>query len=128
MNAITKDEVLEGLGSGDLVVVNVLKKEAYNRIHIRGSISIPRNELEAGRWQELDRGNAVVVPCSSFSCGASKLAADFLETKGYRVRAYEGGTKEWAEAGLPMDGMVSPKQYLEERYGGPARANPSQTA
>ncbi len=45
------------------------------------------------------------------------MAAEFLEGKGFVVEAYEGGMKEWAESDLPTEGTVSPKQFLEERYG-----------
>ncbi len=120
MKSMTKDEVLAKLGVGELVVVNVLKREAYDKIRIKGSISIPRSELESGRWNELDRGKEIVVHCSSYECGASKMAADFLETKGFNVKAYEGGIKEWAEAGLPVEGTISAQQYLKERYGMPS--------
>jgi rhodanese-related sulfurtransferase len=120
MKTISKDELTAELGADDLVVVNVLAKPAYEKIHIRGSVSIPRSELEAGRWSELDKGKKVVVHCSSYECGASKMAAEFLEAKGYDARAYEGGMKEWAESELPVEGTASAKQYLEERYGKPA--------
>jgi len=32
------------------------------------------------------------------------------------VKAYEGGLKEWAEAGLLMEGKLTPQQYLAEKY------------
>ena len=119
MRTITRDELVAELKAGDVVVVNVLAKPAFDKIRIRGSISIPRSELMAGRWAELDKLRAVVVHCSSYSCGASKDAAEFLEGKGFDVRAYEGGIKEWAEADLPVEGTISAKQYLVERYGKP---------
>lgn len=124
MKTISKEELSRKLGSPDLVVVNVLAPPAYEKIRIKGSISIPRPELENGRWSELDKGKEVVVHCSSYECGASRAAAEFLENKGYNVAAYEGGIKEWAEAGLPMEGTISPQQYLVERYGRPVAKAP----
>lgn len=122
MKSITKDELASKMGSGSIVVVNVLKREAFDKIHIRGSISIPRIDLEEGRWEELDKGREVAVHCSSYECGASRLAADFLESKGFDVKAYEGGMKEWCEAGLPVEGTISAQQFLLEKYGRPATA------
>jgi rhodanese-related sulfurtransferase len=119
MRTISKEELSRKMGSPGLVVVNVLAPQAYEKIRIRGSISIPRNELEGGRWMELDKSKEVVTHCSSYECGASRMAAEFLENKGYNVAAYEGGIKEWAEAGLPMEGTISPQQYLTEKYGRP---------
>lgn len=116
MKVITKDQLSVSLGKPGLVVVNVLAKEGYDKIHIRGSISMPRNELEGGRWRELDGDKEVVVYCASYSCEASRVAAEFLERKGFDVRAYEGGIKEWAEAGLPTEGRLTAREFLEERH------------
>ncbi len=98
------------------MVVNVLEPSAYEKIHIRGSVSIPRSELETGRWKELDFTKEFVVHCSSFECQASREAARFLESKGFQVSAYEGGIKEWAEARLPTEGQLTPEEFLRERY------------
>ena len=119
MKTISRDELASRLGSPGVVVVNVLAAAAYEKIRIKGSISIPRNELERGRWNELDAAKEIVVHCSSYECDASRAAAVFLEAKGFDVKAYEGGMKEWAEAGLPTEGAVSAKRFLEERYGKP---------
>ena len=121
MRTITRDELAAELGSAHLVVVNVLAQGAFEKIRIKGSISIPRNELERGRWKELDRSKEIVVHCSSFECEASRTAARFLEEKGFDVRAYEGGIKDWAEGGLPTEGTISGKKFVEERYGRPAK-------
>jgi len=122
MKTISKGELVERLGSSSLTLVNVLAPTkpsggdiayaSYENIRIRGSVSIPRTELEAGRWKELDKSNEIVVHCSSYSCQASRKAARFLEEKGFDVRAYEGGLKEWAQAGLPMEGKLTAREYL----------------
>jgi rhodanese-related sulfurtransferase len=125
MKSISKDELRTKLDSGNIVLVNVLKREAYDKIRIRGSISIPRGELESGRWEELEREKEVAVHCSSYQCDASRMAANFLEAKGFNVKAYEGGIKEWCEAGFPVEGTIGAEQYLREKYGKPAMANPT---
>ncbi len=117
MNTISRDELAAKLGSPWLIVVNVLAPSAYEKIRIKGSVSIPMSELEKGRWRELDFTKEVVVHCSSYECDASREAAKFLESKGFLVSAYEGGIKEWAEARLPTEGKLAPEQYLKERYG-----------
>jgi rhodanese-related sulfurtransferase len=117
MQTVTKEELSARLGTPWLVVVNVLAPESYEKIHIRGSVSIPKQELEEGKWKELDFTKEIVVYCSSSECGASREAAGFLESKGFDVSAYEGGMKEWAESGLPTEGLLTPEQYLKEKYG-----------
>jgi rhodanese-related sulfurtransferase len=119
VKSISKDELSEKLGSPWVVIVNVLTPDAYEKIHVKGSVCIPRKELEEGRWKELDSSKEIVVHCSSYECKASKEAADFLEAKGFDVSAYEGGIKEWAEAGLPMEGTITAEQYLRDKYGRP---------
>jgi len=100
-----------------LVLVNVLQPESYEKIHIKGSISIPQEQLQNGRWKELDKGKEIVTHCSSYSCNASRESAEFLEKQGYNVRAYEGGMREWAESRLPTEGRLTSDQYLAEKYG-----------
>ncbi len=127
MNTVTREELLAKVGSPRCTVVNVLAPESYSKIHIKGSVSIPRLELEQGRWKELDSSKEVVVYCSSYQCDASRASAQFLEGKGFDVSAYEGGIKEWAEAGLPTEGALSARDYLQEKYGKQATASPSAT-
>jgi len=88
---------------------------AYETMHIKGPISIPWAELKAGRWKELEKSKEIVVHCSSYACPGSRMAAELLEKKGFNVKAYEGGIKEWAEAGLPMEGKITAQRYLHER-------------
>jgi rhodanese-related sulfurtransferase len=126
LNPISKGELESKLGSSEIVVVNVLEPlrpkgadvayASYDTIHIKGSISVPRSQLEAGRWKELDRSKEIVVHCTSYTCSSAPKAAEFLEKLGFNVRAYSGGIKEWAEAGLPMEGKVTTQQYLDEMH------------
>ncbi len=124
LNTMTRDELSSRLGSPRLVLVDVLSSEAFAKIRIRGSLSIPEQELEQGRWKELDNGKEIVVYCASYQCNASRVAAEFLETKGFEVSAYEGGIREWAEAGLPTEGTLSPGEYLREKYGSQETRSP----
>lgn len=119
VNTISKNELVSKLGTNGEVVVNVLESPSYEKIHIKGSISIPLSQLKAGRWSELDKSNEIVTHCSSYTCDASREAAEFLEAQGFKVRAYEGGMREWAESNLPTEGTYTPEQYLEEKYGKP---------
>jgi rhodanese-related sulfurtransferase len=116
VRTISRHELVGRIASGSVIVVNVLAKDAYERLHIKGSISIPRGELERGGWERLDKGRQVVVHCSSYSCGASRMAAEFLESKGFDAWAYEGGIKDWAEADLPTEGLLTNREFLAQRY------------
>ena len=103
VKTITKEEFSKKIAAGDPVqVVNVLTPDQYNRGIIKGSKKIPLEELDK-RIQELDKTREVVTYCASYKCGASREAARKLAALGFNVRAYEGGIKEWKEAGLPLD-------------------------
>ncbi len=103
VKTITQQELSGKLVNGEPVqVVNVLSPEQYNLGIIKGSKKIPLAELDK-RVHELDKNHEVVTYCASHKCGASRQAAEKLAAMGFNVRAYEGGIKEWKEAGLPLD-------------------------
>ena len=100
---MTKEELNKKiLGNDSVQVVNVLDPQYYNLGLIKGSKRIPLDKLDS-RMNELDKSKEVVTYCASSECNASKKAAALLAGKGFRVSAYEGGIKEWKEAGLPTD-------------------------
>lgn len=101
---ITKEELKEKLNDRNVVIVNVLKEESYDNLHIKGSVNIPRSELENSRWNELDKNKEIITHCTNYACNSSRYAAEFLQSKGFNVKAYEGGIEEWKEAGYPVEG------------------------
>ncbi len=104
---ITKDELKQKLAAGEPVqVVNVLDPKYYDLGCIRGSVKIPVAELDR-RAGELDKAKEVVTYCASTECNASRQGAEKLAALGFKVRAYEGGIKEWKEAGLPTESAES---------------------
>ena len=103
VKTITKEELSEKLKKGEPVqVVNVLSPEWYKLGVIQWSKKIPLSELDK-RIKELDKSKEVVTYCASSQCSASMEAAKKLAAKGFKVKAYEGGIKEWTEAGLPVE-------------------------
>ncbi len=104
VDVITKEELVKQLGF--VQVVNVLEPKWYSLGIIAGSKKIPLAELGT-RLSELDQSKPVVTYCASVECSASSEAAKQLVAKGFKVKAYEGGVKEWKEAGLPMDEVAA---------------------
>ena len=97
---ITKEELTKELGH--VQVVNVLDPKDYGLGLIQGSQKIPLADLDR-RAGELDKTKDVVTYCAGVECNASKQAAEKLAAQGFKVRAYEGGIKEWKAAGLPLE-------------------------
>jgi rhodanese-related sulfurtransferase len=107
MEPITRKEMEE---ENDAVVVNVLPSGSYEEKHIPGSISIPDGEHFAARIEKTvpDKEEKVIVYCASFDCEASLKAAKKLDELGYtNVMDYEGGVKDWEEAGNALNGARS---------------------
>jgi ArsR family transcriptional regulator len=103
LKTITKEELLQKIEKGENVqIVNVLQPEGYHMGFIKGSKRIPYTELEQ-RAGELDKSREVVTYCANSMCSASKTGAEILSKLGYNVRAYEGGIREWTDAGLPKE-------------------------
>lgn len=84
---------------------NVLTPEYYDaEKNIPGSKWVPRDQLDQ-RLPSLGaaKDEEIVVYCSSFTCTASKQAAEKLARAGFsKVSAYEGGLADWIEGGLPV--------------------------
>lgn len=107
---VTKEDVLRHLENGTAAVVDVLARHAYDRIHIRGAISIPFDMVENGQLDALQGQMNIVVYCKNYTCLASKRAAIILTKKGFNASAYEGGIEEWEKSGLPTEGSQSSLQ------------------
>jgi len=102
---ITKEELREMMLAGkDFILIDTLSRESFEEIHISGAINVPVEEMDQWARANLDkRDKDIVVYCGSYSCKASAKAADTLERAGFsHVMRYEGGIKEWDEAGYPV--------------------------
>ena len=100
---ITKEDLRKKIDRGEnCQIVNVLSPDYYHLGFIKGSLRIPLSDLEK-RSEELDKSREVVVYCAHSECSASRQAAEKLERLGFWVSAYEGGIKEWKEAGFPIE-------------------------
>lgn len=87
-------------------VINVLDPDQYEEQHIPDTENVPLSENDFVQQVEQRVGGKdqpVVVYCASESCDASPKAAEKLEKAGFsKVYDFEGGTKAWNEAGLPV--------------------------
>jgi rhodanese-related sulfurtransferase len=102
-----------------LLVINVLGAEQYNDAHIKGSINVPFDQVEAYA-KKLDQKTEVVFYCANYMCSASGTAAEIFKKLGFeKVWAYEGGTAEWYQLGYPIDGAAT-DTYLKAENKKPA--------
>lgn len=89
-------------------LINVLAEERFRDKHIPGSINVPLARdtfLESVEQLNGGRSDKVVVYCADTDCNASAKATERLEKAGFRdVADFEGGLKEWEEAGYSLVG------------------------
>jgi len=92
------------------VLLEILPEEEYRKGHLPGAINVPPDRVaELVPRLVRDRDEEIVVYCGDSECMASRRAAQEMEALGYTdVRAYEGGKRDWADNGLPLENEASP--------------------
>lgn len=115
MKKIETEELHRKLEKNMVTLVDVLKSEDYERLHIKRAVNIPLETIDDSTKERFLRDEPIVVYCTDYQCTASPKAAEKLEELGFRnVYHYQGGKKEWQEAGLPMEGKeIEAEQYKQ---------------
>ncbi len=87
----------------DLLVLNVLSQEEYEKEHIPGSANVPNDAPDFTTRVERLAGSKtrpMVVHCASTKCPASTEAVNKLTAAGFtNVSEFAGGMAEWKSAG-----------------------------
>ncbi len=84
---------------GELIVLDVRERDAYESGHIPQAMHLPRGQLELRVNDELKDPTRRIVVCCEFG-RISTLAAATLRTMGFLgAVALDGGMKAWREAG-----------------------------
>ena len=76
----------------DLSIIDVREADEVASGKIPGAVNIPLGLLEF-RLQDLDKSKEHIVVCRSG--GRSSMAANLLESRGYKVINMTGGMNEW---------------------------------
>ncbi|OKO96304.1 Rhodanese-like domain protein [Geobacillus proteiniphilus] len=93
MKTITPKEVEEQLRAGELLhIIDVREPDEVATGKIPGAINIPLS-LIGFRMHELDKNEEYILVCRSG--GRSGRAAEFLDSRGYRVVNMTGGMLAW---------------------------------
>lgn len=111
--ALTHDQVLNEMKEEDVVLLNILPAVEYRKLHIKGSFNVPLkddpvafiNAVEEQHGQDkffIPYGAGTDIPLSA-------EAAKILRRNGFEAEEFPGGLREWAGAGLPLDGTLSGK-------------------
>jgi rhodanese-related sulfurtransferase len=105
MKTITTQDLQKKINTDlGLHLWNVTSEPYFKGEMIAGSRYIPVDKLEqALASASLPKDAQIVVYCGGPQCPASKMAAEKLESLGYKnVEKYVGGIEEWKGAGLSI--------------------------
>src|SRR5579863_8955202 len=95
-------------GGGELLILDVRERDAYESGHIAGARHLPRGQLELRVNQELPDPTVRIVAYCEFG-RISTLATATLRQMGYlRAVALDGGMQAWREAGYAIRSGAAP--------------------
>ena len=100
VEAVGREELVERLARGDVMLVDVRPAQEFAAGHIEGSRSIPIEELER-RLAELPSDREVVAYCRGPFCAYAHDAVRRLRAAGRKARRLEDGWPEWRLAHEP---------------------------
>jgi glyoxylase-like metal-dependent hydrolase (beta-lactamase superfamily II) len=102
------DELKAHLGGGDLIIVDVRERDAYEASHIPGARHLPRGQLELRVNQAFPDPNVRIVTYCEVG-KISTLAAATLKQMGFpNVMGLDAGIKSWIERGYPTESGPAP--------------------
>jgi len=107
VSRISRDCLREKLERGDdFVLVDALSPMSFAASHLPGALNLTPGWMdERARRRIPDLDTEIVVYCESADCDSSVIVANRLLQLGYRnVRHYGEGKRDWAAAGLPLEG------------------------
>ncbi|HKQ76674.1 MAG TPA: rhodanese-like domain-containing protein [Blastocatellia bacterium] len=106
---VSVDELKKLMAEQKVVVVDVRGADAYNSAHIKGSINLPLDKINAGEFTALPRDKRIITYCSCGAEHSSAVASVALEKAGFKDGAtLLGGTHAWEQSGGEME-KASPK-------------------
>jgi rhodanese-related sulfurtransferase len=106
--SMTNVLVLDKMKEKDVVVLNVLPPQAFEKMHITGSYNMPwNNDPKAFAKKVGDfygKNKFFITHCANVDCMAGPSAAKALREAGFKAEDYPGGIEEWEESGFPVEG------------------------
>lgn len=95
-------EVDSMLSAGDeVVIVDVRAKSDFERGHVPGAISLPKEEWSNPKGLSKNKTN--ILYCYSQVCHLAAKAAVELASQGYPVMEMDGGFQAWRENNLELE-------------------------
>jgi rhodanese-related sulfurtransferase/DNA-binding transcriptional ArsR family regulator len=104
--AVSTQELLDRVGDGHTVILDVRPSAEYDAGHLPGAVNIPLDEL-TDRLAELPRGADIVAYCRGRYCVLAHDAARLLASHGMTAPRAADGVLEWRITGTArLDGAA----------------------
>lgn len=102
---VSREELLDRLAAGDVVLLDVRPPEEFAAGHIPGARSVPLGRLseDLSTVTELAEDADIVAYCRGAYCVLAHDAVRLLRAKGRRARRLEDGLLEWRTQGYPVE-------------------------
>lgn len=101
-DTISREDLLDRLHAGDVVVLDVRPTAEYRTGHIPGALSVPIATL-GKRLRQLPADTPIVAYCRGTYCVYADDAVRLLRRHGYRAARLDDGFPEWTRAQLPVE-------------------------
>jgi rhodanese-related sulfurtransferase len=101
LEPISREELVERVREGRVIVLDVRPVEEYRAGHIPGAVSVPIDELKR-RLKKLSREEEIIAYCRGPYCLFSIRALELLRRRGFKARRFQEGIPDWKAAGLPV--------------------------
>jgi ArsR family transcriptional regulator len=101
LDVVSRIELLAGLESGAMVVLDLRSEEEFRAGHLPDAINLTLSQLTQ-KLDALPRDREIVAYCRGRYCVLSHKAVQQLRHAGLRVRRFEEGFPDWKAAGLPV--------------------------
>lgn len=102
LEPLPRQELLERVRDGLVMVLDVRPPEEYAAGHVAGAVNVPLSDLEQ-YLKKINPEQEIVAYCRGPHCVLAFDAVARLRKKGMKARRLEDGYPEWKTAGLPVE-------------------------
>jgi rhodanese-related sulfurtransferase len=103
---LTIEQTARLLTEGQTLFVDTRYKDEFEQGHLKNAINLPANATRdqiLSFFEDIPKGQQIVIYCSSPSCNSSRRLAGFLTYLGYtKVFIYLAGYEEWEANDYPI--------------------------
>lgn len=101
LEPVSRSELVERTGRGDVVILDVRPHAEFLAGHIPGALSVPLDQLDDA-LARLPKRSPIVAYCRGPYCVLAPQAVERLRAEGFKARRLADGMPEWRLAGLPV--------------------------